>query len=382
MSIVGNEGSTFTQDGKEFRVFHHRKSIKMQGSKPNVHFFWVQPSKFQESPLYPKEADFWSTRFLQHAVTRQESQKQKRSQGDERDNCQQSSNKRSKMSSAQDKGSKELPISQEQVDTTAALVAEKQKLDTASPTNDDDNDTRLPQKRTREEFIAMLKASWHASYPNEPFPEEIISSNESSSRDAIVSDSSDDSKHEQFAKVYHELGPIQYSARLALIENGIKSPSEGFLQKRKKDNLSELFAKMDQEPTINARMRTTGYDMPARLHDKIPISDIRLKDNHSDQLDAELRYRHIVPYLPFGEENKRKHPVPKLAPRTITGRPFDAMTFTQKKNLLMADEECQYRMEYSKENDFREDVDMQKFDTKTFTPLNPNVVFEFPGRTK
>jgi hypothetical protein len=39
----------------------------------------------------------------------------------------------------------------------------------------------------------MLKASWHASYPNEPFPEEIISSNESSSRDAIVSDSSDDS---------------------------------------------------------------------------------------------------------------------------------------------------------------------------------------------
>lgn len=191
-----------------------------------------------------------------------------------------------------------------------------------------------------------------------------------------------DKKHEQFAKVYHELGPIQYSARLALIENGIKSPSEGFLQKRKKDNLSELFAKMDQEPTINARMRTTGYDMPARLHDKIPISDIRLKDNHSDQLDAELRYRHIVPYLPFGEENKRKHPVPKLAPRTITGRPFDAMTFTQKKNLLMADEECQYRMEYSKENDFREDVDMQKFDTKTFTPLNPNVVFEFPGRTK
>jgi hypothetical protein len=50
------------------------------------------------------------------------------------------------MSSAQDKGSKELPISQEQVDTTAALVAEKQKLNTASPTNDDDNDTRLPKK--------------------------------------------------------------------------------------------------------------------------------------------------------------------------------------------------------------------------------------------
>jgi hypothetical protein len=91
---------------------------------------------------------------------------------------------------------------------------------------------------------------------------------------------------------------------------------------------------------------------------------------------------HIVPYLPFGEENKQKHPVPKLAPRTITGRPFDAMTFTQKKNLLMADKECQYRMEYSKENDFREDVDMQKFDTKTFTPLNLNVVFEFPGFTK
>jgi hypothetical protein len=43
------------------------------------------------------------------------------------------------------------------VDTTAALVAEKQKLDTASPTNDDDNDTRLPQKRTREEFIAMKR---------------------------------------------------------------------------------------------------------------------------------------------------------------------------------------------------------------------------------
>ena len=102
MSIVGNEGSTFTQDGKEFRVFHHRRSTKLQGSKPNVHFFWVQPSKFQEFPLYPTEADFWSTRFLQHAVTRQESHKPKRSQGDEGDDSQQSSYKRSKTSSAQE----------------------------------------------------------------------------------------------------------------------------------------------------------------------------------------------------------------------------------------------------------------------------------------
>ena len=74
--------------------------------------------------------------------------------------------------------------------------------------------------------------------------------------------------------------------------------------------------------------------------------------------------------------------MPKLAPGQTTGRPFDAMTFTQKKNLLMADEECRYRMEYSKENDFSEDVDMKKFDGKTFTPLNPDVVFEFPEHTK
>jgi hypothetical protein len=74
--------------------------------------------------------------------------------------------------------------------------------------------------------------------------------------------------------------------------------------------------------------------------------------------------------------------MPRLAQGPITGRTFDEMTFTQKKTLLMSDEECWYCMEYSKENDFSKGVDMKKFDLKTFTPLNPDVVFEFPEHMK
>lgn len=56
------------------------------------------------------------------------------------------------------------------------------------------------------------------------------------------------------------------------------------------------------------------------------------------------------------------------------------MTFTQKKNWLKADEMYRYRMNWLLQNDFSGDVDMKKFDTKTFKPMNPDVVFEVPDR--
>ena len=125
-------------------------------------------------------------------------------------------------------------------------------------------------------------------------------------------------------------------------------------------------------------MRQKGYDMTARLRNKIPISDIRMKDNHEDQLDQELAYRHIPSYLPYGEKGKRVHPAPTT--EKAIDHPWDKMTFSQKKDLLMVDEERRFRMDHAQENGFTRDVDMKNFDSKTFTVLNEDVVFEFPER--
>ena len=81
MSIVENEGFKFTLDGKEYRVFHHRKSVKADdGTKPNAHFFWVQPSNIAIEPPISTDVTFWQQRFNQHAIKHDQKTRDKRSQ--------------------------------------------------------------------------------------------------------------------------------------------------------------------------------------------------------------------------------------------------------------------------------------------------------------
>jgi hypothetical protein len=51
-------------------------------------------------------------------------------------------------------------------------------------------------------------------------------------------------------------------------------------------------------------------------------------------LDQEIRHRHLVPYL-LGQ--KRAHPI--VCPCPVTGKSFENMAFTQKKDNLMVDKE-------------------------------------------
>ena len=71
-------------------------------------------------------------------------------------------------------------------------------------------------------------------------------------------------------------------------------------------------------------------------------------------IDKELQNRHIPSYLPCGENGKRVHPAP-TTDKAISC-PWDKMTFAQKKDLLMVDEERCYRMEYAQENGFAREL--------------------------
>jgi len=169
--------------------------------------------------------------------------------------------------------------------------------------------------------------------------------------------------------IVQEQGAEAYTQRRARIKKGIKSTSETYLDKRRTVELEDLLSHRNEEPFINAVMRETGYEVTARLREMIPVSDVKKKDNHEDSLDQEIFYRHIVPYLPFGDNSKAKrtHPVPTT--ETVVGRPFVEMTFTQKKFLLMADEERMWRMEGK---------DMKDFDVSMFRVQCEDVLFEIP----
>jgi hypothetical protein len=139
-----------------------------------------------------------------------------------------------------------------------------------------------------------------------------------------------------------------------------------YLHKRQTEALEELLMKRHQVPTSNARMRQTSFDIPARLQDKVPYNDVQLQRDHEDDLDNELRYRHVLPYLPMGPENKRVNPVAERD--VLDGISYDALNFSQKKFSLIADEERMWKMNWCHDNDFDlEKLDMKQFDSKTFT---------------
>jgi hypothetical protein len=103
-------------------------------------------------------------------------------------------------------------------------------------------------------------------------------------------------------------------------------------------------------------LQKRGVEIPARLCNKIPPSDLLTK-KHEDDLDQEVRYRHLVPYL-LGQ--KWAHPI--ASPCPATGKSFEKMTFMQKKDFLMVDEERLWRLQ-------NPGADIKTFNSKTFTIL-------------
>ena len=117
-------------------------------------------------------------------------------------------------------------------------------------------------------------------------------------------------------------------------------------------------------------LRRTDVDYTRSTLGKVPLGDLG-KKKHEEELDKEILARHLVPFLPFpGKGNKRTHPLPKFT--KITGKPFDEMLWTDKKDLLMVDEEHQW-LKKNPDGDIA-----NSFDSKSFAILGgDDVDFDF-----
>jgi hypothetical protein len=172
------------------------------------------------------------------------------------------------------------------------------------------------------------------------------------------------------------LGPQEYHRRREKISSHLLKKENTLQETIGERRLEEFMAALDKEPSSNVRMRATGVGITSRRRGKIPLSDIK-KDNHMDELLHELQYRHIVPYLIFGRKKdggkgsiKRTHPIPKSETPETEQAHFGKLNWTALKDLLMADEERQWSMEFPC-GDIKKD-----FDSKSFEVLCPENEFE------
>lgn len=368
-SIIDNEGSSFVHEEEEFVISRNRRYVdKGDRKKGNVHFYWIQPASISVRPVVPVDTPFWQQCFGRHSTPRGGTLPQTRPK---RKASKQRSSKRQKITkpSPQEKRLGSLDLTQEQVNKSVDLVTNKSKSSA-------DNWIESPPK-TREELKAMMQKAWHTAHPTVPFPDEMLSSNESTSRTAIVSVSSDSETEARDATETERREDSKpkmcgrYHVEDVTLSNGyvIKDVPKNYTVVSKGD-----FKNYECERAIVAA---------ARMIDHIPFDDVKLVYGHQDMLDEEIRHRRNVPYLPDGFDDKLQKPIPTLNPEKFKGvdrSSFEGMTFTQKKNWLKADEMYRYRMNWLLQNDFSGDVDMKKFDTKTFKPMNPDVVFEVPDR--
>lgn len=140
------------------------------------------------------------------------------------------------------------------------------------------------------------------------------------------------------------------------IEKGLEDKNETFFAKRQREDLAKLKQASKEPPKYNAIVKKSGYDMPARARDKIPLSSIKGSDGHLPFLIEELRYRHIpfyVVYNPKGTNTIVSHPLPEPeGDLRVTGRDgdenplsFENMGIKALKSLLMADQERMYYMD-------------------------------------
>jgi hypothetical protein len=154
-----------------------------------------------------------------------------------------------------------------------------------------------------------------------------------------------------------EMTPEPFGERRNLIYKNLTSKEESLQHKRMDCRLQGLMERRN-ETLNNDRLQMRG------VGNKIPLSDLN-KRKHEDDLDQEIRNRHLVPYL-LGQ--KRAHPI--VCPHPATGKSFQTMTFTQKKDLLMANEERLWRLQNL-------NADISNFDSKTFSVLPDDVRFDF-----
>jgi hypothetical protein len=123
-------------------------------------------------------------------------------------------------------------------------------------------------------------------------------------------------------------------------------------------------------------MRNKGVDVTPRTRGKMPYSGVVQKEGHETALVMELRYRHIVLYR-IGRKRKLETivftPAFDIAlSNEKGGASFEKLTFTEKKLLLMADEERLWSMDrlLNKKAAFDTNTMNADFDNKTFRVLD------------
>ena len=183
-----------------------------------------------------------------------------------------------------------------------------------------------------------------------------------------------DAKLEQYRKACAGMGQQETERRQAVIKQTVTKADDTLQQQRTDEFVVSAEAKMYNEPRgSTVGLRRTDVDLTPRTLGKVPLSDL-VKARHEIALNMEILSRHLVPFVPFpGRGNKRTHPVPKITP--ITGIPLDEMLWTDKKDLLMLDEERRWRVE-------NPDGDIADFHIKSFAILGGDEVdFDFTSNS-
>ena len=182
-----------------------------------------------------------------------------------------------------------------------------------------------------------------------------------------------DAKLEQYRKACAGMGQQETERRQAVIKQTVTKADDTLQQQRTDEFVVSAEAKMYNEPRSTVGLRRTDVDLTPCTLGKVPLSDL-VKARHEIALNMEILSRHLVPFVPFpGRGNKRTHPVPKITP--ITGIPLDEMLWTDKKDLLMLDEERRWRVE-------NPDGDIADFHIKSFAILGGDEVdFDFTSNS-
>jgi hypothetical protein len=187
------------------------------------------------------------------------------------------------------------------------------------------------------------------------------------------------SKLVELGQVATDLGGTQFGDKRALISKNLKSQEDSLIQKRSDEFADSMIAKRHTPPTSNVRMRNKGADITPRTRGRMPYNSVVLNQGHETALVMELRYRHIVPYR-IGKKQKQSSFTPafNLTLNEEKGASFERLTFTEKKLLLMADEERLWRMDRLDKN---ADFVFPVFDFTTFMILHTDEVnFDITNR--
>jgi hypothetical protein len=94
----------------------------------------------------------------------------------------------------------------------------------------------------------------------------------------------------------------------------------------------------------NTRLRRHGVDIPGRVQDRVPLGDIKM-DKHEATIELEICHCYLVPFCVAPKKGEKPtHPIP-VSEEALSGATLCKMTWTAKKDLLMADKERRWHLE-------------------------------------